>query len=479
MTSDTEAQLPSGDRDNILLAIPLCLFRNILQCWLTTKSVAALDCACCERQLRDSFFSALKGSNLVLSVDRWLKAGGSRLLVRWILKRQIRLSSVAFAGSPSPRACAKLTAAIKRTLESTRLYNNPGLLTLVGMSCKALRCAELHSFQDRQTLSMFLFTSQNTIEELGFYSCQSKPSLHLHGTHFPRMKELTFRSSFEPEEISGLVDRCPNLLCLKLYSVSLYPSATMAPTLKYLVLENANIADSCLREAFQMLPCLECFSCSAGRAMNTETFCVLLRSCPLLTSIGLGQHECTAANLAAIGQHCVGLRRLSVCFFYNAGVAQIASVLRMCPLLTELAIRGAPLAKEDTAYAAAFKQGGRELQILDLSETQIGPELIAAVAQLPNLRELGLCRSKCESRTHSFDFIAKHAPQLRTVRIAYGTGNDTGPFTPLTCSLWETLYPRVRIVTDRARSAFWEALAFSAAPSSELIGESYAYSDTE
>lgn len=376
---------------------------------------------------------------------------------------------------------------ISVTMSSIKLKSNSSLLVMIGLNCRSLRRVDLFGHAVGHGLSLFLYNVQSTVEHLSFTDCTFDDPLKLKGVRFPQLKSLVLNEFMNTAEMSAFIARCANLTSLSIRAARGVYFPTPPPTITVLVLDGTNHSAAVLWDILQSLPLLEVILLIGIKYDVDEALAMLMTASPLLRDISV--QNCRAFY----GRFCYSatktLQRLRVEQVHHSVLGNLARVLNYSDQLQDLRLcmcsKGYELETHEDLLLAF--RNARNLQFLDVGNIQLGPNSIVAIAAMPNLRHLGLrgasylppstpAAAVAPIATAGIEFIAQHAPQLRTIHMCL----TSGLFTALTCQLWKMCYPRIQLVTEVAcHDDCWGALDFPDKPATFRACEQCVDSDSD
>jgi hypothetical protein len=249
----------------------------------------------------------------------------------------------------------------------------------------------------------------------------------------------------------GNYDYLPKLPCwLKKVALDL-PGAQFDSCCDYLTLLSLEVL---------LLAGFDCFSPNAMSAVLSNT--------PLLCAINLERSmDVRDDTLMVISRKVPLLRRFNICRCCEVTIVGLTRILRKCHQLVEFGVREMRINLSDAGFLTAL-HAAKRLQCLDVGDCTLSPDTVQAIANLPNLEELGVCDVCVQSDKFGLDYIARHAPRLRVVRVCEGCEMFNG----LARSLWKERFPHVTLVTNRSESEFWSEMAFPVAPQADTKADS-------
>jgi hypothetical protein len=208
-------------------------------------------------------------------------------------------------------------------------------------------------------------------------------------------------------------------------------------------------------------PSLEVLSLTGYVSDKSASFVTLLPTWPQLYAVRLQHSNFSNHYLVAMAQALPNLRYFNADSSDGFTAAGLAGLIRACEHLVDLSIQRAKQFRLDDPLIVAALGAAASLQYLDVGDNALGPQIVSAIAQLPNLKELGAYDASFTSRDFGLEYIAEHAACLGVVRVL--------EFTELPLRiLWGKVYPKVSLVTNRASSDFWRGLEFPTAPNVDL-----------
>jgi hypothetical protein len=280
----------------------------------------------------------------------------------------------------------------------------------------------------------------------------------MQSTLFPNLRVLIVNSSFGEEWCNAIIERCPALREIRVRMHAKVFKPMLPESLKRITLE----LDGCVRYIDVLNaaphPSLEVLSLTADKSAS---FATLLPTWPQLYAVRLRHSNFSDHNLVAMAQALPNLRYFNADSSHGFTAAGLAGFITACEHLIDLSIQRAQQFRLDDPLIVAALGAAASLQYLDVGNNALGPQIVSAIAQLPNLKELGAYDACFTSRDFGLEYIAEHAACLGVVRVL--------EFTELPLRiLWGKVYPKVSLVTNRASSDFWRGLEFPTAPNVDL-----------
>jgi hypothetical protein len=451
---------------DVLLDVPSWLSAVIVCDWLAERSAIVLDNAYCAKRTRVLLLNAIKVAKLVLTVDDWMPAETLASFASSVTKRELSVCRLAWAGSLPMFSGLPFVLRVNETLLSIKLKSTPVMVALFGTTCSRIRIAELYNCSDRQALGIFLQGVQKTIERLVLSACAihnddtnyTKPVMHL--MFFPCLAFLTLDNSFNEVWCSAFTERCPALQQMSFRASEVHISPKFPSSLKRLGMELRNPARYAEVLRATPLPDLEVLLLN-GYSSYDGNLATVLPTWSTLYAIALRRTCLSDSFLEVVSQtlpnlHCVNID--SSCTFTAAGFARF---LKACSQLTDLSVQSMKKVNLNDPLIIEALRAAVGLQGLDVGDNTLGPEIVSAIAQLPNLEELGVCGARFTALYAALDYIADRTARLRTVRVTKSTGVLLG-------SMWRKLHPNVNIVTNSSSSEFWCSLDFPTAPAVDV-----------
>jgi hypothetical protein len=451
---------------DVLLDIPSWLSAVIVGGWLRPKDITALDSAYCAKRTRTLFLNAIKAAKPI-SVGDWLKVAKQRKFASWVVKRKVPVCSLAIAGSLPVFDSFPFVKSISTTLSSIKLKSSSTMVALIGCTCSRVRDAELYDCSELQALGAFLQGVHSTVERLVLTNCigqdctatNRKPAMH--SMLFPNLRVLIVNSSFREEWCNAIIERCPVLHEMRVRMHAKVFKPMLPKTLKRIALE----LDSFVRYIDVLNaaphPSLEVLSLTGYVSDKSASFVTLLPTWPQLYAVRLQHSNFSDHYLVAMAQALPNLRYFNADSSHGFTAAGLAGFITACEHLIDLSLKCALKFRLDDPLLVAALGAAARLQYLDVGDNTLGPQIVSAIAQLPNLKELGAYHACFTSRDFGLEYIAEHAACLGVVRVLEITE------LPLRI-LWGKAYPKVGLVTNRASSDFWRGLEFPTAPNVDL-----------
>jgi hypothetical protein len=75
-----------------LLTIPDEILTSILVCWSELRSIAKLDLACCNTNIRDEFLNCFRHKYVIFTNYSEFSTSSNSLFMNWVFTREIKLS---------------------------------------------------------------------------------------------------------------------------------------------------------------------------------------------------------------------------------------------------------------------------------------------------------------------------------------------------------------------------------------------------
>jgi hypothetical protein len=449
-----------------LLDIPSWLSAAIIRDWLTTtKALTMLDTAYCTVRTRILFLKAIKVAKFILSVEKWLPTKKLGKFASWVVKRELSVGRLALAGCLPVFNSLPFIKRISATLTAIKLKSTPTVVTLVGNTCSRIRDGELYDCSDLEAVGAFLQGVHSTTERLVLTGCRcenhpgkcNQPALH--SMRFSKLTVLTFNNSLSAVWCNAIIERCPVLQHLSVRTAEQNIRPLLLDSLKRITLDLHRSVQYTSVLCATPLPLLEVLSLTGFNFAYSGNLAAMLPRWPLLRAVAL-QGSCVVDDcLEAIAQ-------IPTLCYFNANnsngftAAGIARIIKSYDELTDLSVQNLKLRLDDSGIVDALRTAVK-LQSLDVGDNALGPEIVAAIAQLPDLQELGVCGARFTAESAGLVYIAERAPRLRIVRVA-------GSTEVLSRSLWRKVYPDINLVTNRVSSELWSTLDFPTAPAVDL-----------
>jgi hypothetical protein len=451
---------------DVLLDIPPWLSATIVRDWIALSCITLLDMAYCAKRARVLLFHAFKVAKLAWRVENWISSSGARKFMRWVMKRDIPVVQLALAGSLSVVHGLTVGLCFSTSLTTIKLRSTPVNVAFFGTMCRNIRDAELFECADLLALGIFLRGVHQTIERLALIACKPaklsrKPALG--PISFPRLTVLIIKESYNLAWNNAIVGKCPALQTFSCEMADHRQCPTLPLSLKRLAMTSSGTYFSYLYEGVRLsqISSLEVLRLVSLIGLSDAQVSAVLADNPQLLAVAL-QHarDVDDVHLVIISEKVPKLRHLNVSCCACITANGISRLLRDCVHLTDLSIQGMQFALNDPVVLDALR-AAVGLQSLDVGGNAVGPEVVYVIAHLPKLEELGVCGARFPSRSAGLDYIAAHAPRLRTVY-----GSDV--FNNLACSMWAKMFPHIKLVTNRISSEFWSELDLPTAPTVDL-----------
>jgi hypothetical protein len=452
---------------NILLDVPKNVSVEVLRVWLPLSSVAEADQAHCQQPMRRAFLELLSEEQFCIEDCRWLHGAKARSFVKWVLKRKVKVRSIALNSSPAPADAISFFQHVGRDLRDVKLETGPTTIALAGALCGKLETAEIIGCNDSQALGIFLNAVQSRIHSLSFSDCSANTDKCFQDVRLPKVTVLKIDVSFDVRWIQAVLERSPALETLAVRegawssgAKSMNTLPTQSTNLKCLILENTrNIPAAAFAAGLPSLSQLQVLALMKLTALTDAIVQEVVLTCPHLYALSLdGCTSLTDASLQTIAANCATrLKHFDISNCTRVTLNGLKHLATLCDQLVDLSMRSTGRVTLDDTFVETLRLLPG-LTSLDIGGSALAPACVRALARdLPHLSYLGLCDITCSSRKPGIDYIARHAPCLRTVRVVCGTGM----FTDLACNLWESCCPGVKLVTGHGKTPFWSARDFA------------------